>query len=218
MLDRYRKAIQGIIAVGIALNADAAPMTIAEKLSDIMASKEQIRQAIELQGVAVPANTPLSQYSAKIRQISRTHPNLSSICSAITATSYLPYAKCGDHYEDGAKQIWEAKSCPLASGTKSVYGNSRCSNQNDPGHGFYTNPRTVSWEPTNNLGSGRYCWCQICTTNATPRTNCGAWAMFYDYGSASTCSSQCALVCVYDPFYYTYSTSQAVRFALCSVP
>ena len=60
------KAIFATIIIGIASGAGAVQLTIAEKLEDIMNSKESIRQAIEAHGVQVPSDTPLSQYSAKI--------------------------------------------------------------------------------------------------------------------------------------------------------
>jgi len=65
------ETIFAIIAIGLASPAGAAQLTIAEKLADIVNSKELIRQAIESQGVEVPSDTPLSQYGIKIGQITR---------------------------------------------------------------------------------------------------------------------------------------------------
>ena len=66
---RMLEAISATIIIGLAFGAGAAELTVAEKLEDIMNSKEQIRRSIEARGISIPSNTPLSQYSAKIDQI-----------------------------------------------------------------------------------------------------------------------------------------------------
>jgi len=210
------------LATGMTSANAAAPLSIAEKLSDIMNSKEQIRQAIESHGVQVPVNTPLSQYSYKISQISRTPSNLLDICSAPNDMSRFPYAICGGYSFTEASQIFTASSCPTPTGTKNIYGNSRCSNQDDPGYGWKNNSnykfRTVPWEPTNNRNeaNAKHCWCQLCTTNSTPRTNCGPWAFHYTETSASMCSGYCAYNC--GAYIGETPIVRALRLALCLMP
>jgi len=191
-----------------------------------MNSKEQIRQAIESLGVSVPSNTPLSQYPAKIRQRAwRAHDNLINICSNPANTSYFPYNRCGGRNSNII--TWEGTSCPLASGTATIYGNARCSTQKDVvgwgcGGGVSSasslicsgsdNYRPIfSYEPTNDAGSGANCWCQLCTSNS--RVSCGGWVFQRAFDLASTCSGNCADFCA---FYC--STYPAYRIALCAPP
>jgi len=182
-----------------------------------MASKEQIRQAIESKGILVPSNTPLSQYAAKIRQKEwRAHDNLISICSNPGAISYFPNAGCSSYTYTANTYIWEGTSCPLASGTASIYGNARCSNQIDSGYGYGSalgRYRSVSYEPTDDRGTGEHCWCQLCTTNGTPRTNCGGWVLLISNGGAAYCLNNCANRCG-----YFVREVPASRLAFCAPP
>jgi len=216
-----------------------------------MASKEQIRQAIETKGILVPTNTPLSQYGAKIGQISACHATgfvvrsvdfcsstissstalsinsiFSSICSPLSATVKFPYANCGNYTYTANTYIWEGTSCPLVSTTASIYGNARCSTQYDRNHsgtsGLYDAFDSTTGlcfratnEPSNNPGTGQYCWCQLCTDSS--RTLCGGWAFLNDYSPASTCASYCANACgiLVNGQNNVY---RAFRAALCAAP
>jgi hypothetical protein len=55
-----------LFAVVPSYTANATELTIAEKLQDLLKTKEDIRQAIIAKGAEVPDNTPFSQYVAKI--------------------------------------------------------------------------------------------------------------------------------------------------------
>jgi len=165
------KTIFAITIIGMASNADAAQLTIAEKLEDIRVSKEQIRQAIESQGVEVPVNVPLSQYEARIRQIAAIggfigssvnfcssiissstalsiNSIFNSICSPLSATTKFPYANCGGYTPTSTgtgTYDWTATSCPLVSTTATIYGRARCSTQRDTaGHGFNSADHTAN--------------------------------------------------------------------------
>ena len=149
---------------------------------------------------------------------------LSSICSPLSTTSKFPYKECSGRNYSG--YIWSATSCPLVSTTASVYGNARCSNQHDVDpsssntdknyhHYDSTNGycyRTVDYVPTDNAGSGKNCWCQLCTD--ITKTTCGGWVFNYVCGSASDCSSSCASDC--SAYFDNYGTKYlAFRFTLC---
>jgi len=238
------------LVIGMPLANAAASMSIAEKLSDIMNSKEQIRQAIESQGVQVQADIPLSQYGAKIRQIAAASFVVrsidfcqntigsatlsiyssfsSSICSPLSTTVKFPYANCGSRTYDAANYIWEGTSCPLVSGTASVYGKARCSTQHDidqsssntnKNHHHYDSTNGFCFratnEPSSNPGVGQYCWCQLCTDSS--RTTCGGWVFYGGISSASNCASDCAIHC--GNYAYNATTdNRAFRSALCAAP
>ena len=239
------KAIFATIIIGIASGAGAVQLTIAEKLEDIMNSKESIRQAIEAHGVQVPSDTPLSQYSAKIGQIlgpsystdfcaanpsapvsgsATTHSALSSICSAPSNSSYFPYKNCSGcspSSKGTGTYDWTGTSCTLTTGSATIYGNGRCSTQSDPNHGgLSSNSSNYCYRatnaPSNNPGVGTNCWCQLCTDSS--KTTCGGWVFQYVYDSASHCANDCAYECGY----YVYNTSdafrRAFRVALCAAP
>jgi len=136
----------------------------------------------------------------------------SSICSPLSVTSRFPYNFCDTKIFDMNAQTWEATFCPLAAYV-SIYGNSRCSTRNDPGHGWGNGCyRSVSTVPPNDAGEN--CWCQLCTDST--RTNCGAW-MFSE--ESWSCGSSCANICAY----YTLNSgdslrSRAGRIAMCAAP
>jgi len=223
---RMLKTIFAIMAVGFASNAGAAQLTIAEKLADIMASKEQIRQAIETKGVSVPSNTPLSQYGAKIGQISACHATgfvvrsvdfcvkiissstvlsinsiFSSICSPLSATAKFPYVNCGGSTPaDGTNTYdWTSTSCPLVSTTATIYGNARCSTQRDTaGHGNTSTDNTVNG----------ICYRATNEPSNNPGTGVNCWCQLCTNSSKTSCggwvflyiantASVCASQCAY---------------------
>jgi len=178
------KTIFAIIIIGITSNAGAAQLTIAEKLEDIMNSKEQIRRAIEERGVSVPSNTPLSQYASKIRQnVWRAHDSLTNICSAPAVISKFPYLPCSGRQYSATNYTSNGTGCTLPSGsTGNIYGKARCSNT--------SGAWTIQGNPTDNPGTGQNCWCRICTDNSLE--TCGGWVFFM---SASDCATSCAYIC-----------------------
>ena len=120
--------------------------------------------------------------------------NVASLCSS-SSSNHFPIKNCGNASGDNSASTWQANSCPISSGDVTLYGKSRCSLQNDPGWGWSASPvqfHSVNYEPTDNKGQSgaNYCWCQLCSDST--RTSCGAWVLYYDFGSASECSSNCA--------------------------
>jgi len=218
MLDRYRKIILATIAcltIGVPLANAAAQLSIAEKLSDILNSKEQVRQAIESHGVQVPTDTPLSQYPVKIRKIYKViHANLTDICSTPANAGYFPYAICGNYTFNAAAYTWEGRSCALASGATTIYGRARCSNQRDYNYNFI-DPRSVDYEPTDNPSTGLYCWCRLCSDSS--RNSCGGW-VYYHNSLGSACSSGCAEKCGDTIASENDNGSHAFGAALCAPP
>jgi hypothetical protein len=106
----------------------------------------------------------------------------------------------GYDYVGGAYEgTWTATG-PWGSGSSAitVSGNSRCSGTS----GSYA----VVGNPSS--GGGTYCWCQM--TNAGLS---GAWAFRDDYGGASYCASNCALVCAHNVRF-----DSAFRSAVCVPP
>jgi len=229
----------------MASGAGAAELTIAEKLQDIMNSKEQIRQAIESQGVSVPSNTPLSQYASKIGSItcdaggpssssdfcagtinSSTPLSINSIfssniCSPLGATSKFPFSTCGNYTYDEDSYTWEGTSCPLISGTAKIYGNARCSTQRDTaGHGYseQTENKDYCLRPVSTVPSndpGTGTHCWCQMCTDSTRTSCGAWVYIFT-ASAFTCRIDCADDCGSNAKGHAGYISQAVRAALCA--
>jgi len=155
----------------------------------------------------------------------------SSICSPLNATTKFPYAKCGGYTPSSrgtGVYDWTGTSCPLVSTTTTIYGNARCSTQYDRNHGFdpslydaYNSSttgfcfRSQSSAPSNDPGTGQYCWCQLCTSSA--KTSCGGWMYQDNYGLAADCTHSCTYACGYyvaDVNTYT----RATRSALCAAP
>ena len=134
------------------------------------------------------------------------HANLSSICSGSGITSYFPYTKClGSDYVyhgsgyNNASDVFEGRRCPTLLGEVTIYGNSKCSNDNMPASMklWSSNPVPVSWEPfaPPNPGGTKtpYCWCRLCSDSN--RTSCGAWVFRHDAGVESACMNSCAGYC-----------------------
>jgi len=146
------------------------------------------------------------------------HSNLKNTCNS--ESNYFPSTTCG-----GSTPIstgtgtynWTGTSCPTSSGSVTLYGKARCSNQTDSGYGASSDSyRPVSYTPTDNAGSGVNCWCQLC--NSSGRSSCGGWVFRYAYVSASDCSSNCAGNCGYYVYNYYGDGYRAFRSALCAAP
>ena len=97
--------------------AYSVSMSISGQLSDILASKEDIRQAIESQGISVPPSTPLSQYGSKIEQISC---DMRLFTAAICATFGGVNPAVGTY---AAVNPWDASStCRYTAPNKTITG------------------------------------------------------------------------------------------------
>jgi len=150
------------------------------------------------------------------------YSDFSSICSPLSTTAKFPYTFCGGKTYNSATFIWEGTSCPLVSGTTSIYGNARCSTQRDTaGHGGSLIDSTANGycyratnEPSNDPNVGQYCWCQLCTD--ANRTTCGGWVFRADRNSASNCVTGCANYCADVSETTTYA--RTFRAALCAAP
>jgi len=151
----------------------------------------------------------------------------SSICSPLSATTKFPYANCGGRTHNAVNYTWEGTSCPLVSTTASIYGNARCSTQYDRNHGSDDNLYDAfnsatglcfraTNGPSNNPGTGRYCWCQLCTDSA--RTSCGGWVFRKDNGVAGACAADCPRNCGDNAVYGVDTHGIGSRIALCAAP
>jgi len=191
------KTIFAIIAIGLASPAGAAQLTVAEKLSDIMNSKEQIRQAIESRGVSVPSNTPLSQYAAKIGRISC--PVSSAIgpssCSSSPETynvNELTVIGCSGGNAGGS---------PISTFVVGGY----CSSS--AGDNIYASVQACSGcvAATTASGSQGHCYCKIHSINglAVAASSRFMFGGSGGGGSASICANRCAFHCAYDARLYS---------------
>jgi len=192
------KTIFAVIAIGIALNATAAQLTIAEKLSDIMNSKEQIRQAIESQGVQMPTTVPLSQYSSKIGQITR-----GAICSATSPSSCGSIANTTSVNENPVSGCSGGNAYGSAVAAFVVGG--YCSAT--AGQGNAPNPQIQACSnctaATSASGSQRYCYCKIHSINGLAVAASSRFVYVNDRSNASGCAVNCTYNCAYDALNYS---------------
>ena len=193
MLNRFQKALLVILscpAIGFTPIAGAAELTIAEKLSDIMDSKEQIRQAIESYGVSIPSNTPLSQYSVKIGLIK----NVPSICSATSPSSCNSYTNNYNVNENTVSGCsgGSAGGSPVTTFVVGGY----CSSTDDSGDYALVQTCSNCTVATNASGSQTICFCKIHSINGTAVASSSRF-MFssISYGTASDCARYCADIC-----------------------
>jgi len=204
---------QAIESQGVQVSSSVPLSQYGAKIRQIAATRF-IGSSVDFCRDTMSSSTPLSINSI-----------FSGICSPLSTTSKFPYTNCENYTPDSTgtdTYDWIGSSCPLVSRTATIYGNARCSTQRDtPGHGGNTSDGTANGfcfratnEPSNNPGTGQYCWCQLCTDSA--KTSCGGWVFRYVFGSAASCADSCAYRCgiIFD----TSMGSLVYRAALCAAP
>jgi hypothetical protein len=214
-----------LLAFASSYSANAANITIAEKLRDLLNTKEAIRQAIVAKGADLPKTAPFSQYAAKIcggkeplpaPDPSRSAANLTleeklqDLLDTKEAIRQAMIANGADVPENTPFSQYPNK----IAGIMCLFDGTNCSFSDfSYGSGASAAWGMVSGDSTcNQVKGGSICAANKGTyaTRGTPTgsgKNCwcrmtepreGAWVFKFGYDTASYCSTYCAYACADD--------------------
>jgi hypothetical protein len=166
----------------------AEQLTIAEKLQDLLKTKEDIRQAIISNGEDLPDTVPFSQYGARIATLSSNW-----VCPSGETPHPLGFFDGTNCSFVNYSYVKDASG----SMTFSMITNGDNACNKVKGEGICTSDTGTSGArglPIAPNGSGGKCWCRM----TAPRT--GAWVLVFSIGLAGDCMSglTCAGTCADD--------------------